>query len=310
MRELVQVAPEVRAALKDGRPVVALESGWVAHGVPYPHNLRAVQALEEAVRQGGAVPATVAVVAGQVKVGLSIQDLERLATDAEVYKVSQQDLPVVITKGWHGATTAAATIAVASRAGIGVFATGAIGGVHRDVLETLDVSPDLTELARTPICVVCSGVSAVLDTDWTLEYLETQGVPVLGYRTEVFPAVYYQDSGCPVDYRVETPLEVAQVMSVKWALGLGGGLLVANPIPEAAELDPELIEDAVDEGLYELEERGIRGKGVTPFLLQVLHERTEGETLRAGLAIAEANARLAGAIAAEFARIQAARSIS
>ncbi|MBO2519375.1 MULTISPECIES: pseudouridine-5'-phosphate glycosidase [Limnochorda] len=310
MRELVQIAPEVRAALKEGRPVVALESGWVAHGMPYPHNLQAVLALEEAVRQGGAVPATVGVVAGQLKVGLSSQDLERLATEGEVYKVSQQDLPVVMVKGWHGATTVAATIAVAGRVGINVFATGAIGGVHRDVLETLDISPDLTEIAQTPICVVCSGVSPVLDTDWTLEALESLGVPVLGYRTEVFPAVYYQDSGCPVDYRVESPLEVAQVMSVKWALGLGGGLVVANPVPEGAELDPELIEDAVDEGMYELEERGIRGKGVTPYLLQVLHERTEGETLRVGAVIAEANARLAGAIAAEFARLQAARSIS
>lgn len=310
MHELIEVAPEVRAALQEGRGVVALESALLAHGMPYPHSLQAGLSLEAAVREGGAVPATVAVVNGRIKVGLSREDLEVLATDPEVYKASQHDLPVLVTKGWHGATTAAATVAVAARVGIAVFATGAIGGVHRDVLETLDVSTDLTEIARSPVCVVCSGVKAVLDTDWTLEYLETRGVPVLGYQTDVFPGFYYRNSGCPVDYRVETPLEAARIMSVKWALGLGGGLLVANPVPEELELDPDWIEDVVDEALYELEERGIRGKGVTPFLVQVLHERTEGATLRTGVAAAEENARLAGRIASEFARLQAARTIS
>ncbi|BAS28809.1 pseudouridine-5'-phosphate glycosidase [Limnochorda pilosa] len=310
MRELIRVAPEVRAALREGKAVVALESTLVAHGMPYPTNLKTALALEEAVREGGAVPATVAVVGGQVKVGLSESDLELIASDPDVYKASQHDLPVLITKRWHGATTAAAAIAVAGRVGISVFATGAIGGVHRDVMETLDVSTDLTEIARTPVCVVCSGVKTVLDTDWTLEYLETRGVPVLGYQTDVFPAFYYRDSGCPVDYRVESPLEAARVMSVKWALGFTGGLVVANPVPEALELDPDLVEDAVDEALYELEERGIRGKAVTPFLLQVLHEKTEGATLRTGVALAEENARLAARVASEFARLQAARSIS
>lgn len=310
MQELIEVAPEVRAALQEGRGVVALESALVAHGMPYPHSLQAGLALEAAVREGGSVPATVAVVDGRIKVGLSREDLDVLATDPEVYKASQHDLPVLVTKGWHGATTAAATVAIAARVGIAVFATGAIGGVHRDALETLDVSTDLTEIARAPVCVVCSGVKAVLDTDWTLEYLETRGVPVLGYQTEVFPGFYYRNSGCPVDYRVETPLEAARIMSVKWALGLGGGLLVANPVPEGLELDPDWIEDVVDEALYELEERGIRGKGVTPFLVQVLHERTEGATLRTGVVVAEENARLAGRIASEFARLQAARTIS
>jgi len=301
----IAVAAEVADALRDGRPVVALESTILSHGLPRPDNLRVGREIEEAVRGSGAVPATIGVVGGRVTVGLDDAGLERLALTDGVVKVSVRDLPVVAALGADGATTVASTAAVAARVGIRVFATGGLGGVHRDAQQTYDESADLAALARTPIAVVCAGVKSILDVPATLERLETLSVTVLGYGTDRFPGFYLTDSGYPLDWRVETPSQVAAVLRA--ARGLTeGAVVVANPLPVEEQLDPALHDRVLTEGLARLERDGVTGKDVTPYLLAHFHSATSGESLAVNVRIILRNAALAGHIAVASAFSEAA----
>ncbi|MBF4510200.1 MAG: pseudouridine-5'-phosphate glycosidase [Aeromicrobium sp.] len=303
MRSQIRLAEEVAAALDAGRPVVALESTIISHGFPYPANVECARESERVVREEGAVPATIAVIGGKLAVGLSDEEIERLGTSRETPKASRRDLPLLIARGSDGATTVAGTMAVAAMAGISVFATGGIGGVHRGAERSFDISADLEELARTSVAVVSAGAKSVLDLGLTLEYLETRGVPVLGYRTDTFPAFYTRDSGLPVDARLETPAEVAAVMAAKWSAGLAGGVVIANPIEPEHALDAAEIEKIITHALADAREQGIRGKQVTPFLLARVHELTGGASDSANKALVWSNARLAARIAAEFAKV-------
>jgi pseudouridine-5'-phosphate glycosidase len=305
MNPLLELADEVAAALREGRPVVALESTLVAHGMPWPRNVETAHALESVVREAGAVPATIAVVDGRAKAGLAADDIERLGRGGGVAKVSRRDLPVVLARGDTGATTVAATMIVAALAGIPVFATGGIGGVHRGAETTFDVSADLQELARTSVAVVCAGAKSILDLGLTLEYLETHGVPVLGYRTDRFPAFYSRDSGFPLDARVDAAADIARVMQAKWQLGLDGGLVIANPSPEAHEVPRERVERATTQALADARAKGITGKAVTPFLLARVNELTGGESLEANVALVVSNARLAAQLAVAYSALAA-----
>jgi len=274
---------------------VALESALITHGLPYPHNLETAQALERAVRENGAVPATIAIIAGEIRLGLTEAELERLASQKGVRKVSRRDLPMAVARGEDGATTVAATMYVAALAGIEVLATGGIGGVHRG--QPFDVSADLPELAQTRVAVVCSGAKSILDLPLTLEWLETHGVPVLGYGTDEFPAFYSRHSGLPVDARVDTPEEAARIIRTKWELGLEGGVLVTVPVSEEAELPRELAERAIEQALTEAEKRGVKGKALTPFLLSEMARLTEGRSMVANVALLRNNAAVAARIA-------------
>ncbi|MFE4176677.1 pseudouridine-5'-phosphate glycosidase [Streptomyces sp. NPDC056909] len=294
----LQHSPEVREALAAGRPVVALESTIIAHGLPRPRNLAVAEELEELVRAGGAVPATVAVLDGRPHVGLVKDELDRIAQDESVRKLGQRDLAPAIAAGASGATTVSATAFLAARAGIRVFATGGLGGVHRGWTETQDESADLALLARTRITVVCAGVKSILDVPATLQRLETLGVSILGYGTERFPGFYLASSGERVDWTVHSPEEVAAVMRAQDALGgPASALIVANPVPEARQLDPALHDRVLAEALTECHERGIGGQAVTPFLLDHLMRRTGGASLEANLAAVRGNVRLAARIA-------------
>ncbi|HWK25914.1 MAG TPA: pseudouridine-5'-phosphate glycosidase [Solirubrobacter sp.] len=290
------VAEEVRAALDDGRPVVALESTIVAHGLPRPDNLRVAREIEAAVREHGAVPATIAVLDGQVRIGLDDAALERLANADGIVKCGVRDLAPVTARGGDGATTVAATSHLAERAGIHVFATGGLGGVHRGARDTFDESADLGTLARVGICVVCAGVKSILDVPATLERLETLNVTVLGYRTDTFPAFYLTSSGLPVPWRVETPSEAAAVLRARRAVGAPGAVVVANPLDE--QMRPALHERVLRDGLAEAAVSGITGRDVTPFLLDRFHSQTGGESLRANIRLVLRNAALAAEIAA------------
>ncbi|MFE4533909.1 pseudouridine-5'-phosphate glycosidase [Streptomyces scopuliridis] len=302
-----QLSPEVREALAADRPVVALESTIIAHGLPRPRNLAVAEELEALVRSSGAVPATVAVLDGRPRVGLSKDQLERVAQDSAVRKLGQRDLAPALAAGASGATTVSATAFLAARAGIRVFATGGLGGVHRDWTDTQDESADLRLLARTRITVVCAGVKSILDVPATLQRLETLGVGILGYGTDRFPGFYLTSSGEPVDWTVHTPEEVAAVMDAQDALGgPEAALIVANPVPEAEQLDPRLHDRVLAEALTECHERGISGQAVTPFLLDQLMRRTGGASLEANLAAVRGNVWLAARIAA--ARIATART--
>ena len=296
MKAFIQILPEVRSALDAGRPVVALESTLIAHGLPRPVNLEVARRLEAIVREAGATPATIAVIGGIIRVGLNDASLDYLANASNVRKVSRRDLPVVVAQKGGGATTVAATMWIAAQAGIRVFATGGIGGVHRG--QPFDVSADLPELARTPVVVVCAGAKAILDLPLTLEWLETHGVPVIGYQCDEFPAFYSRRSGLPVGARVDTPEEAAAIIAAKWRLEIEGGVLVTVPIPAERELDPATAEDAIQEALAEAERSGIRGKAITPFLLERVSRSTGGESLRANVALLENNARVAAELAA------------
>ena len=296
------VSPEVAAALAASAPVVALESTIVAHGMPWPRNLETARALESEVRAQGAVPATIAVLDGRLCVGLDAAALERLATDREISKVSRRDLAAHVARRESGATTVAATMAIAAMAGIRIFATGGIGGVHRGVEATMDVSADLYELGRTPVAVVCAGAKSILDIPRTLELLESLGVPVLGYRTGDFPAFYARSSGRPVDRRCESAGEIAALLDAQFRLGLGG-VLVANPIPPEHALDAATMEGTIAEAIRAAEAGGIGGQALTPYLLGRLNAVTKGASLAANIALARNNARLAGEIAAAFARL-------
>jgi pseudouridine-5'-phosphate glycosidase len=294
----VEILSEVAEALGTGTPVVALESTLISHGLPRPDNLTVAREAERTVRAEGAVPATVGVIGGVAKVGLEPEDLELLATAENVLKLSARDLAVAAAKGSHGATTVAATAHLAALAGIRLFSTGGLGGVHREARESWDVSADLATLARAPVAVVCSGVKSILDVPATLEHLETLGVPVVGFRTERFPGFYLTDSGSPLDWAVESEEEAARVIHALPTLGFeGSGLVVANPIPEAEQLAPGLHDRALRAGLEALERRGVRGKEVTPFLLDHFVRETKGKSLEVNKKIILHNARLAARIA-------------
>jgi pseudouridine-5'-phosphate glycosidase len=291
------IADEIGEALSAGRAVVALESTIIAHGLPRPDNLRVAREIEAAVRDAGAVPATIAVLGGEVRIGLGDAELERIGGSGEVAKCSVRDLPVVCARGGDGATTVAATAHLAARAGIGVFATGGIGGVHRDAASSFDESADLVELSRTPICVVCAGVKSILDAGATLERLETLGVTVLGYRTDRLAGFYLSDSGHDVPWRVESPAEIAAIMRAQAAVEAPGGVLVTNPLPPDEQLDPVLHDRVLSDALVAAAEQGVHGKAITPFLLDRLRSATEGDSLRANVALVLRNAALAGEIA-------------
>jgi len=298
------LAPEVRAALEDRRPVVALESTIIAHGMPYPQNVETARRVESIVRATGAVPATCAILGGRLCVGLAADGLERLGRGgASILKVSRRDLPYVVSHGLDGATTVASTMILAQMAGIRVFATGGIGGVHRGATNTMDISADLPELARTSVAVVSAGAKSILDLGLTLEYLETQGVPVLGYQTDEFPAFYTRRSGFRVDYKMESALEIAQLLATKWAMDLAGGVLIANPVPEMHQLDFDDMENAIAQALAAAERDGIRGKATTPYLLAKIENLTGGTSLVTNIELVCNNARLAGDVAVELAGI-------
>jgi len=297
MRPHLKISDEVRQALDAGRPVVALESTIISHGFPYPANVESARECERIAREEGAVPATIAVIGGQLAVGLSDAEIERLGSNRDTPKASRRDLPMLIASGSDGATTVAGTMAVAAMAGIGVFATGGIGGVHRGAERSMDISADLEELARTSVAVVSAGAKSVLDIGLTLEYLETHGVPVLGYQTDALPAFYTRDSGFGVDARFDTPEEIAAVLQAKWATGLHGGVLITNPIPAEHALDADEIEAIITRALAEARETGVRGKAITPYLLARIHELTGGASEAANKALVWSNVRVAAKIA-------------
>jgi pseudouridylate synthase len=297
--KLFQVSDEVRAALGGGRAVVALESTVISHGLPRPQNLETARRLEQTVREAGAVPATVAVLGGRLCVGLEESQLARLAEGENVRKVSRRDLPLAVARGEDGATTVAGTLWIASRAGVKVFATGGIGGVHRGQLP--DISADLPELARTPLTVVCSGAKSVLDLPATREWLETYGVCVVGYGCDELPAFYTRRSGLPIDVRADTPEEVALVARARDALGLEAALVVTVPVPEGFEVDEHVLEESLSEALSVAAARGVTGRELTPFLLAHMSWRSGGATLRANVALLENNARVAAEIAVSLA---------
>ena len=299
MNRHLDVNDEVGDALQTGAPVVALESTIISHGMPYPQNVETALESEQMVRRQGAIPATVAVIDGRLRVGLTEGELERLGRlgDEVVTKVSRRELPFVVKSGGVGATTVAATLIVAGMAGIRVFATGGIGGVHRRGEQTLDISADLQELTHTNVVVVCAGIKSILDTGATLEYLETHGVPVVGFGTDVVPGFYTEKSPFPADHRVDTPEEIAALARVRSELGLGEGLVVANPIPAEHSLDPATIDAAIDRALAEAEMEGVTGHNTTPFLLARLAEITGGRSLEANVALMLNNAKVAGSIA-------------
>jgi len=292
---------EVRSALASGQPVVALESTIISHGMPYPQNVAMATEVEQIIRDGGAVPATIAVLGGRPRVGLTAADLELLATDPDVTKVSLRDLPYVIARGAHGATTVAATMRLAALAGIRTFVTGGLGGVHRGAPQSFDISADLTELAQTDVAVVSAGVKSILDIGLTLETMETLGVPVISYGTDEFPAFFSRASGFAAPMRSDSPAELAAIMRTKWELGIRGGLNIANPIPEADEIPAAQIDSIIDRALRDMDAKGIRGKEATPFLLGRIVEITGGESLRANIALVKNNARLGAQIAREYA---------
>ncbi|MBL1111767.1 pseudouridine-5'-phosphate glycosidase [Streptomyces sp. 110] len=292
---------EVAEALHDGRPVVALESTIISHGMPYPQNVEMATEVEAIIRAGGAVPATIAVLHGRPRAGLERADLELLATSPEVGKVSVRDLAHVIARGGHGATTVASTMRLAALAGIRVFVTGGIGGVHRGAERSFDISADLTELATTPVAVISAGVKSILDIGLTLEKLETLGVPVLTYGTDDFPAFYSRASGFRSPLRVDSPEEIAATMRAQWELGMTAGLSIANPVPEAEEIPAERMDGVIERALAEMAEAGIGGKDATPYLLGRIVELTEGESLRTNIALVRNNARLGARIAVHYA---------
>jgi pseudouridylate synthase len=300
----LDIAPEVHHALADGQPVVALESTIISHGMPYPQNVQTALQVEAEVRAHGAVPATIAIINGRLKAGLSGTDIEQLGRSGrEVVKVSRRDIPFIVAAGATGATTVASTMIIAAMAGIRVFATGGIGGVHRGAAQSFDVSADLQELAQTPVAVVCAGAKSILDLRLTLEYLETHGVPVVGYQTNALPAFFTRDSAFSVDYRLDTPLAIAQVLHAKWQMKLAGGMVIANPIPEAFAMERSLIDAAIEQALQEAVDQGVGGKESTPFLLARVCEITGGDSLVSNIQLVLNNARLACAIGSELQRL-------
>ena len=303
LEEYLDIQPEIAEAIKEGKPVVALESTILSHGMPFPENVEFAHKVEKIVRGEGAIPATTAIIAGKLKVGLSSDELDLMCRAENVGKVSGRDVAVYLATGLIGATTVATTMLIAAMAGIRIFATGGIGGVHRGGEDSMDISADLQELANTPVAVVCAGAKMILDLGRTLEYLETQGVPVLGYQTDEFPAFYCSKSGYKLDYNAESPEIIAKIMKTKWDLGLKGGLVIGNPIPEEYALDFDWMNGVIDAALKKADELGIRGKYITPFLLAEIKDMTQGVSFASNLELAYNNARLASRIARAYAEL-------
>lgn len=304
MNKYLDIKPEVEEALAAGKPVVALESTIISHGMPYPQNVDTALNVERIVRENGAVPATIAVIGGRLKAGLTPEEIEYFGKKGtQITKASRRDLAALCAMGQDGATTVTTTMMIAHMAGISLFATGGIGGVHRGAEKTMDVSADLEELANTPVMVVCAGAKAILDLRLTLEYLETHGVPVIGYGTEELPAFYSRHSGLGVDYRMDTPAQCAKLFHIQRELGMKGGILVTNPIPEEYAMDDEVISRAIDDAISEMNALGIHGKEATPFLLAKVKELTEGNSLDSNIRLVFNNAKLAAQIAAEMTKL-------
>ena len=304
MNPYLDVNPAVAQALAEGKPVVALESTIISHGMPYPQNVETALKVEEIIRQNGAVPATIAILGGRLKAGLSPAEIEYLGKQGQkVTKASRRDLSVLVAQGADGATTVAITMMIAHMAGIKLFATGGIGGVHRGAETTMDISADLEELGQTDVMVVCAGAKAILDLKLTLEYLETKGVPVLGYQTQELPAFYTRTSGLKVDYQVDSPEMLAKILKTQHDLGLHGGILVTNPIPEQYSMDADAINAVIDQAIAEAQEKGIHGKETTPFLLAKVKEITGGDSLEANIQLVFNNAKLAAQTAAAYAKL-------
>ena len=301
MNKYLDISPEVQKALAEGKPVVALESTIISHGMPYPKNVETAMLVEKTIRDNGAVPATIAIIGGRLKAGLSPEEIEYLGKSGrKVAKVSRRDLAAIVARGSDGATTVTTTMIIAHMAGIKVFATGGIGGVHRGAETTMDISADLEELASTPVMVVCAGAKSILDLGLTLEYLETKGVPVIGYGTDELPAFYTRRSGFGVDYRVDTPAQLAAMFKAQQELGMKGGMLVTNPIPEQYAMDKEVIDAAIDQAVKESKEQGIHGKETTPFLLARVVELTGGDSLESNIQLVLNNAIVASKTSAEL----------
>ncbi|MCM3757885.1 pseudouridine-5'-phosphate glycosidase [Sporosarcina aquimarina] len=297
MKSYIVYSEEVLNAKAAGQPIVALESTIISHGMPYPQNVETARAVEQIIRDNGAVPATIALIDGQIKIGLSYDELEMFGKSDNVAKVSRRDIGYLLATKQLGATTVAATMICADLAEIRMFVTGGIGGVHRGAETTMDISADLEELAKTDVAVVCAGAKSILDIGLSMEYLETKGVPVIGYETDELPAFYTRKSGFPVNFRADNPEVVAETLAVKWHLGLAGGAVIANPIPEADELDPEMINGIIDQALAEAKEKGIKGKDVTPFMLGKVKDLTDGKSLVANIALVKHNAVVGAKIA-------------
>ncbi len=304
LNQYLDVSPEVAQAVAEGKPVVALESTIISHGMPYPQNVETALKVEQIIREHGAVPATIAILGGRLKAGLTAGEIEYLGKKGlDVTKASRRDLAVLVARGEDGATTVTTTMMIAHMAGIQVFATGGIGGVHRGAETTMDISADLEELASTPVMVVCAGAKSILDLGLTLEYLETHGVPVIGYGTKELPAFYTRRSGFEVDYRMDTPAEIAGAFHAGQVLGLRGGMLVTNPIPEEYAMDHEVINRAIDQAISEAKEQGIHGKATTPFLLAKVKDLTGGDSLDSNIQLVFNNARLAAQVAGELSKL-------
>lgn len=304
LNQYLEINPEVKKALEEGRAVVALESTIISHGMPYPRNVETALNVEKIVRENGAVPATIAIMNGKLKVGLTRDEVESLGKSHDVVKTSRRDIPFILSKGLDGATTVASTMIIADLAGIRIFATGGIGGVHRGAQETFDISADLQELSQTDVAVICAGAKSILDIGLTLEYLETQGVPVVGYGTDELPAFYTSKSGFPVDYLVDSPEEMAKALKTKWDLGLHGGAVIANPIPVEYEMDGDEINRVISAAVLEAKEKGIAGKETTPFLLAKVTELTKGTSLDANIQLVYNNAKVGAQIAVALSQLQ------
>ena len=301
LKKYLSVSPEVQEAIASGKPVVALESTIISHGMPYPQNVETALNVEKIIREAGAIPATIAIIKGKITVGLSPDEIEYLGKKGlNVIKASRRDLPVLLARGEDGATTVTTTMIGAALAGVKVFATGGIGGVHRGAETTMDISADLEELAQTPVMVICAGAKSILDLGLTLEYLETKGVPVIGYQTEELPAFYTRTSGFKVDYRMDTPKEIADAFRVKLDMGLVGGMLVTNPIPEEYSMDPEYISKNIADAIEQANQLGIKGKETTPFLLDKIQKLTGGDSLKSNIQLVFNNARLGAEVAKEL----------
>ncbi|MEI8216048.1 MAG: pseudouridine-5'-phosphate glycosidase [Eubacteriales bacterium] len=303
LRKYVEITMEIEDALHEKKPIVALESTIISHGMPYPENVESARNSERIIREAGAIPATIAIIGGKIKIGLEDDELEYMGQNKGIKKASRRDMAMLMAKKMDGATTVATTMLCAEIAGIKVFATGGIGGVHRFAQETFDISADLMELANTNVAVVCAGAKSILDIGLTLEYLETQGVPVIGYKTDEFPAFYTRKSGFGVDYRSDSYEEIALALKTKWDIGLKGGMVIANPIPIEYEMDYDFINNAIDKVVAEAFEKGIRGKNMTPYILAKLHEVTGNKSLFANKELVYSNVLVASNIAIELAKL-------
>lgn len=299
----LEISNIVKKALEEGKPVVALESTIISHGMPYPKNVETALQVEKIIKAKGALPATIAIIQGKIKVGLTENEIDYLGKTKNVLKTSRRDLPFIVSRKLDGATTVASTMIISALAGIKIFATGGIGGVHRGASESFDISADLEELSKTNVAVICAGVKSILDIGLTLEHLETNGVPVVGYKTKEMPAFYTRKSGHEVDYKIDSPKEIAEALKTKWNLNLQGGMVVANPIEEKFQMDYDEINKAIRDAVIEANKKGVKGKDTTPFLLAKVKEITQGESLESNIQLVYNNARLAAKIAKELSSI-------